>query len=155
MTPAHRTQWPALARRCAAALAGGLLLALSAPAQALAVAGPANAAGAVEPGRGAGKTPPPTAAVAATLDLLPARITAVDLAAGTITVRGQTVPLHAQQLRVLGPGGQVLGARALRAGQAVRLALEPAAGAASAAAQASTQNTAQPARRVVLIYIDG
>jgi hypothetical protein len=159
MTQPHPAQASTLvtararAMATATATAACLLLALAAPAQVQAMAGPANAAGAAESGRSAAKAPPPTAAAATTLDLLPARITAVDLAAGTITLRGQTVPLHAQQLRVLGAGGQVLGPRALRAGQAVRLALEPAvkAGAASATAPAAEP----PARRVVLIYIDG
>jgi hypothetical protein len=130
-------------------LALGLwLAAVAGPAAAMAVAGPAGTA---EQGR---RLVPdvPAAAVAPALDLFAARLDAVDLAGGKVTVRGQQVPLHPTQLRVLGQGGQVLGARSLRTGQAVRLALEPQAPAAAApAASAATAS----ARRVVLIYIDG
>lgn len=128
-----------------AALAGGLLLAaLAGTAQAMAVAGPGGTA---DQGRRLVAAEPAPGAVAATLDLVSARLDAVDLAAGQVTVRGQRVPLHAEQLRVLDRRGQNLGPRGLRAGQAVRLALEPA-----VAAQAGNP---APARRIVLIYIDG
>jgi hypothetical protein len=131
-----------------AALGAGLLLAaLAGPAHAVAVAGPGGTA---EQGRRLVVAEPVRGAVAPTLDLVSARLEAVDLAAGTVTVRGQRVPLHAEQLRVLGSGGQNLGPRGLRAGQDVRLALEPAAPAAAASA-----GSPAPARRIVLIYIDG
>jgi hypothetical protein len=149
--------------RCALAglaMAGLLLagLALALPAAATAVAGPGGTA---EQGRRLVPATPAAGATAATLDLVAARIEAVDLAAGSITLRGQSVPLHASQLRVLGAGGQPLGPRSLRAGQAVRLALEPVAEPALAAtatagvASAPTTAPAAPsARRIVLIYID-
>ncbi len=138
-------------------LAASLLLAMlagaSAPAAAVAVAGPGGTA---EQGRRLVLAQPTAGAAAATLELVAARIDAVDLVAHSITVRGQRLPLHAELLRVLGPGGQVLGPRGLRAGQQVRLALEPTlptpeAGAASASA---TTPAALPQRRIVLIYID-
>lgn len=132
-------------------LAAGLLLAaLAGTVQATAVAGPGGTA---EQGRRLVLAEPAPGATAPTLDLLSARLEAVDLTAGTVTVRGQRVPLHAAQLRVLGAGGQNLGPGSLRAGQAVRLALEPLLPAAPAAA-ASAGGPA-PARRIVLIYIDG
>jgi hypothetical protein len=130
------------------ALAAGLLLAaLAGPAAAVAVVGPGGTA---EQGRRLVlDTPPASTASGSTLDLVSARLDAVDLAAGFVTVRGQRVPLHATALRVLGRGGQVLGPRGLRAGQAVRLAFDPAPQASAAAASAPA-----PARRIVLIYID-
>ncbi|GCL65687.1 hypothetical protein [Pseudaquabacterium pictum] len=137
MTPLH----------CAAWAAGALLAALAGTAQAVVVAGPGGTA---EQGRRLVVAEPAPGAVAPTLDLVSARLDAVDLAAGSVTVRGQRVPLHAEQLRVLGSGGQNLGPRGLRAGQAVRLALEPAMPAAAASA-----GSPAPARRIVLIYIDG
>lgn len=124
------------------------LAAVAGPAAATAVAGPGGTA---EQGRRLVPDAPAAAAPATSLDLFAARLDAVDPAGGTVTVRGQRVPLHPSQLRVLGQGGQVLGPRSLRAGQAVRLALEPLAPPAPAASAA----TAAPARRVVLIYIDG
>lgn len=128
-------------------LAAGLLLgALAGPAQAMAVAGPGGTA---EQGRRLVLAEPAAAANASTLDLVSARLEAVDQAAGTVTVRGQHVPLHPGLLRVLGSRGEVLAVRNLRAGQAVRLALEPLAPAAAASAAPA------PVRRVVLIYIDG
>ncbi len=152
MTPAH----PVF-------LATGLLLAaLAGTAGAVAVAGPGGTA---EQGRRLVLAAPAVGATAPTLDLVSARLEAVELGAGTVTVRGQLVPLHAAQLRVLGPGGQLLGPRSLRAGQAVRLALEPDAPllpAADASAPTSATSavtpaasSAAPARRIVLIYIDG
>jgi hypothetical protein len=128
-------------------LALGLWLAAAAgPAAAL--AGPAGVA---EQGRRLVPEAPAAAVTTPSLDLFAARLDAVDLARGIVAVRGQRVPLHPTQLRVLGQGGQMLDARSLRSGQAVRLALEPQAAAAPAASAA----TAAPARRVVLIYIDG
>jgi len=141
-----------------AALAAAVLLAvLAGPASAVAVAGPGGTA---EQGRRLVVASPAPGATAATLDLVSARLEAVDLGANTITLRGQRVPLHATQLRVLGAAGQTLGPRSLRAGQAVRLALEPAAPppaeSASANSSAATgATTSAPARRIVLIYIDG
>lgn len=134
---------------------GGALATLAVPAAAIAVTGPGVAAAAEHGRRAALTTPAPatTQTIATrttpTLDLVRTRIDAVDLAAGTVTVRGQTLPLHAQQLRVLGPSGQVLGATGLRAGQQVRLALDPLQPAAGAAAAAAAP------RRIVLIYVDG
>jgi hypothetical protein len=130
------------------ALAAGLLLAaLAGPAAAVAVVGPGGTA---EQGRRLVlDTPSASTASASTLDLVSARLEAVDLGAGSVTVRGQRVPLHATALRVVGRGGQVLGPRSLRAGQAVRLALDTPAQAPAAAASAPA-----PARRIVLIYID-
>ncbi len=145
-------------RRLAVGIASGLcgaLAMLALPAAASAVAGPAGTA---EQGRRVVVATPAPGAIAATLDLVSARIDAVDLAAGTITLRGQVVPLHAQQLRVLGPGGQLLGPRSLRAGQPVRLALEtlqPVAAATTATAASAAAAGPTAPRRIVLIYIDG
>jgi hypothetical protein len=90
------------------------------------------------------------------LDLVAARIDAVDATATSITVRGRPVPLHPTLLRVLGPGGKPLGGpRLLRAGMQVRFALEPEPAAPASAATARTGAAAeQPARRIVLIYVD-
>jgi hypothetical protein len=126
------------------------LAALAGPAVAIAVAGPAGKA---EQGRRPVLDGPVPAAAAPSLDLFAGRLDAVDLVGGTVTVRGQRVLLHPTQLRVLGQGGQVLGPRSLRAGQAARLALEPQEPA--TAATAASAATTAPARRVVLIYIDG
>lgn len=132
-----------------------MALALSAGgALAAAVVGESESAG---KGRSVVPTPPPAVAVQPSLDLIPARLEAVNLAERTVTLRGQRVPWHAERLKVLGAGGQQLSTSALRAGQAVRLALEPelpaaAQGNAKAAAGAKM---AAPARRIVLIYIDG
>lgn len=126
-------------RRLATVLAAALPLA----AQAVMLAGPGGTA---EQGRRmvlpTPGTPPPAAAAPA-LDLVSARLDAVDSAAGRVVIRGQSVPLHPQALRVIGPGGQVLaGAGSLAAGQSVRFALEP-----------SQPGTARE-RRIVLIFID-
>ena len=124
--------------------------------QAVAVAGPGGTA---EQGRRLVVAAPAKGAAQPSLDLMAARLEAVDPAALTVTVRGQRVPLHPERLRVLGAGGQVLGVRALRAGQTVRLALEPMQPTAAApAAKASATGAAKAdasARRIVLIYIDG
>jgi len=154
------------AGRLAAPMAVSALAALAAltalhagSAHAMAVAGPGGTA---EQGRRLVVARPAAGASQPSLDLLPARLEAVDLATQVVVVRGQRVPWHAERLRVLGAGGQVLGPAALRAGQSVRLALEPvaparAATAASAAssAAAGAADAATPARRIVLIYIDG
>jgi hypothetical protein len=135
----------------------GLWMAAAAgPVAAITVPGPAGNA---EQGRRQVPDAPAPAAAVPALDLFAARLDAVDLAGGMVTVRGQRVPLHPTLLRVLGKGGEVLGPRSLRAGQAARLALEPqepatAAIAATAATGASAAKAA-PARRIVLIYIDG
>lgn len=135
-----------------------LLAALLAPAaQAMAVSGPGGTA---EQGRRLVVAAPAPGASQPALDLVAARLEAVDLAAGTVTLRGKPVPLHPQALRVLGNGGQVLGMRSLRAGQQVRLALEPAAPPSTPPAAASgppgVSAAGKPAeRRIVLIYIDG
>ena len=140
MTSAMTSRRPVL-------LAAALLLgAWAGPAQAMAVAGPGGTA---EQGRRLVLAEPAAAANAPTFDLVAARLEAVDQAAGTVTVRGQRVPLHASVLRVLGSRGEVLAVQHLRAGQAVRLALEPVAPTAAASAAPA------PVRRVVLIYIDG
>ncbi len=123
-------------RRLAIALAAALPLA----AQAVLLAGPGGTA---EQGR---RTVLPTPGAAApavaapALDLVSARLDAVDSATGRVLIRGRLVPLHPQALRVIGPGGQAMaGAASLAAGQAVRFALEPG---------------NAPERRIVLIYID-
>lgn len=123
-------------RRLAAALAAALPLA----AQAMLLEGPGGTA---EQGRRmVMPTPAPAASVPA-LDLVAARLDAVDSAGGRVVIRGQSVPLHPQALRVIGPGGQVMaGAGSLAAGQSVRFALEP-----------SQTGTARE-RRIVLIFID-
>lgn len=137
----------AMTSRRSLLLAAGLWLgALAGPAQAMAVAGPGGTA---EQGRRQVLAEPTSTAKAPTLDLVSARLEAVDQAAGTVTVRGQRVPLHASALRVLGSRGETLAPHNLRAGQAVRLALEPVAPTPAASAAPA------PARRVVLIYIDG
>ena len=156
-----------------------VVLALSTgSALAVAVAGPAAAGGKFDPGRPTvPSTRPAPGAAQPSLDLLPARLEAVNLAARTVTIRGQRVPLHAERLRVFGAGGRLLDPAALRPGQAVRLALEPEAPVAAQAkpnanpnananANANAKVSANaraaagakvtpPARRIVLIYIDG
>ena len=149
------------------ALLAGLLAATAGLAQATAVAGGPGAGSSVG-GSGSGSTParrfvPAAAAAGAdapTLDLVNARIDAMDAQAGTITVRGKLLPLHPTHLRVVGPGGQALsGARALRPGMQVRFALEPEAHAGRAATPHGPQPAAgadavPAARPIVLIYID-
>lgn len=121
------------ARACAIA-------ALAAPAIAAAVlvAGPGGTA---EQGRRSVVAAPPAGVASApALDLVPARLDAVDAAAGRVVVNSRPVPLDSARLRVIGPGGQRLaGVTSLAAGQQIRFALEP--------------GTA-PVRRIVLIYID-
>lgn len=114
-------------------------LGLPATAPAALVTGPGGTA---EQGRRTVSAPLPPAGVAAApaLDLVAARLEAVDSAAGRVVVHGKSVALDSAGLRVIGPAGQRLaGASALAAGQQIRFALEP--------------GTA-PARRIVLIYID-
>jgi hypothetical protein len=145
-----------------AGLAAGLLAGLAGPAQAIAVAGDtgvgnnSNSA----PARRFVPSAPAAGADAPALDLINARIDAVDAEARAITVRGKPLPLHPTRLRVVGPGGQTLsGARVLRPGMQVRFALEPepragrvaAAGAADPAGGADALPAARP---IVLIYID-
>ncbi len=92
--------------------------------------------------------PAAVAADAAAMTLSSATIDAVDPAAGRITLRGRPVALHPTALRVVDPAGlRLAGAQSLRAGMAVRFALE------QAAADAGT-SAAAGARRIVLIYID-
>lgn len=145
MTCAMTSRRPVLL--AAGLLLGALLLGTCpGPAQAMAVAGPGGTA---EQGRRLVLAEPAAPANAPALDLVSARLEAVDQAGGTVTVRGQRVPLHASMLRVLGSRGEVLSLRNLRAGQAVRLALEPVAPTAAASAAPA------PVRRAILIYIDG
>lgn len=121
------------------ALLTAAALALPLVAQAALVAGPGGSA---EQGRRVVFAAPAVAAAASTpaLDLMAARLEAVDAAAGRVVLQGRAVTLHPQSLRVVGPGGQALsGASALAAGQQVRFALEP--------------GTAVN-RRIVLIFID-
>jgi hypothetical protein len=151
---------------------GVLVLALSVPAgSALATAGGGGAGIAAQGRGGVSSTPAAAGASQNTPELLPARLDAVDLTKRTVTVRGQLVPLHPDHLKVLGRGGQTLGPAALRAGQTVRLALEPevttnlpanangkahANANANAGSAAATKGAASAsARRIVLIYIDG
>lgn len=138
--------------RAKAGLIALVLAAAGGQADATAVAGPG---GINDPGRrpvtAATVATPAPGAVAPTLDLVAARLDAVDLSAGTVTVRGQRVPLHPSDLRVFDGGGRALGPSQLRAGQSVRLALEPLpTGMASPASAAA----AAAGRRIVLIYID-
>ncbi len=91
------------------------------------------------------------------LTLVAARIDAVDLKAGTLTLKGLAVPLHPSALRILGSGGQSLGGPAnLRAGMNVRVGLEPEAAVSAAAATPvpAASRGAPPLRRIVLIYVD-
>lgn len=133
------------ARRLAATLALLALGAAAGAAHAAAIAGPGGTA---EQGRRQVAVAP-----APTLDapaLVSARIDAVDADGRHITLRGNSVPLHGQQLRVLGPGGAALsGVQALRAGMQVRFGLEPEARVGNPAGLA-----APPERRIVLIYVD-
>jgi hypothetical protein len=116
----------------------------------------AVAGGAGEPGRRQAAAPPPPAATHAaaaspTLDLVAARLDAVDPSGASVTVRGQRVTLHPSALRVLDARGQAVGVRQLRAGQQVRLALEPLPEGMASPASAAAAATA---RRIVLIFID-
>jgi hypothetical protein len=147
-----------IARR-SGVLAAGLtstLLVLAGSVSAAAVAGPGGTA---EQGRRQVSAAPVAGAVAATLELVAGRIEAVDAKAGTVTLRGAVLPLHAA-LKVLGPGGQALGGvGALRRGMVVRFALElpPSAAAGADAAtisRAAASAAARGARRIVLIYVD-
>jgi hypothetical protein len=151
------------------ALLAGLVAVAAGPAQAMAVAVAGNSGAGNSGNSGASAlryvpSAPAPGADAPTLELISARIDAVDGQAWTITVRGKLLPLHPGRLRVVGMGGQALsGIRALRPGMQVRFALEPephAGRAASAAAPypaanvASSTDTAPAVRAVVLIYID-
>ncbi len=123
-------------------------LALAGSAQAAAVAGPGGTA---EQGRRLVQAAPVAGADAPTLDLVAARIEAVDAEGRSITVAGRPVPLHPQQLRVLGTaGGAATGPHALQPGMQVRFALEPLLRGGAGSAQA----TSAPVRRIVLIMID-
>lgn len=127
-----------LARRSARALAIAALT-LPAIASAVLVTGPGGTA---EQGRRTVSAAPAVAdaASAPSLDLVSARLDAVDAAAGRVVVNSKSVALDRDRLRVIGTAGQRLaGASALAAGQQIRFALEP--------------GTA-PVRRIVLIYID-
>lgn len=127
--PAVSARWPSACL---------LALLLAPAAQAVLVAGPGGSA---EQGRRI-VLPSPAEPAASTpaLDLVAARLDAVNVAAGRVVVNGRSVTLHPSALRVIGPGGQALGgAAALSAGQQVRFALEP-----GTAAE----------RRIVLVFID-
>ena len=135
------------------------------PVQATAVAGgavasPGHSAGSGTPVRHYVPSAPAPGAEAPTLELVNARIDAIDVEARVITVRGKPLSLHPTRLQVVGPGGQALsGARALRPGMQVRFALEPEGRADRAAgvgsSQASAIADAAPANRpIVLIYLD-
>lgn len=136
-------------------LATALLAGLGGPAGAMAVDGPGGTA---EQGRRLVVAAPTNGAVAATLDLVSARLDGVDATAGTLNLRGQAVPVHTERLRVQGPRGQDLGGlRALRAGMQVRFALEPLAantGAGLSPAAAASAAAGAPARRVVLVQVE-
>lgn len=140
---------------CRGILAVALLAALGGPAAAMAVDGPGGTA---EQGRRMVVASPTQGAAAATLDLVNARLDGVDAAAGTLTLRGQTVPVHPERLRVQGPRGQDLGGlRALRAGMQVRFALEPlpaSPGAGLSPAAAASAAASTPPRRVVLVQVE-
>ena len=143
-----------------AVLAGvlaGVLVAVAGAAQAAAVAGPGGTA---HQGRRLVQAEPTVGADAATLDLIEARIEAIDAKANTVTVGGKPVPLHPTRLRVVGPGGGALaGVSALRPGMRVRFALEPEARGAALPAAISTSagpraNPAGAPRSIVLVYLD-
>ncbi|MDT7834247.1 hypothetical protein [Aquabacterium sp. OR-4] len=123
-------------RALTCALAGSLL-ALPLAAQAILQDGPG---GTLEQGRRTVLSAPAPAAASATLELVGARLDALNLATGRVVVNGRSATLHPTALRVFGPAGQPMsGASALAAGQTLRFALEP--------------GTA-PERRIVLIFID-
>lgn len=128
-----------MSRRCRPGLWMLAALALSLTARAALVAGPGGSA---EQGRRMVLEAPAPAGAASTpaLDLVAARLDAVDSAGGRVVIQGRSVALHPQTLRVIGASGQTLaGAASLSAGQQVRFALEP--------------GTAAN-RRIVLIFID-
>lgn len=135
-------------------LGAGWLACSASGAAAVAVSG---TDGTADQGRRTVIAAPASGVDAPALTLLAARIDAVDLKAGTLTVRGIAVPLHPSALRILGSGGQSLGGPAsLRAGMNVRIGLEPEA-AASGAARTPVPAASRgepPLRRIVLIYID-
>ncbi len=141
--------WTAAGMACALLLSAGAV-------NAAAVAGPGGTA---EQGRRQVTAAPTAGAVAATLELVAGRIEAVDSAVGTVTLRGEVLPVH-PALKVLGPGGQALGGvRALQRGMVVRFAFEPPAAApvgadAATASRAAASAAARGARRIVLIYVD-
>lgn len=133
------------ARRLAARLALLALGTLAGAAHAAAIAGPGGTA---EQGRRQVADSPALTPDAPAL--ISARIDAVDTDGRHITLSGKSVPLHGQQLRVLGPGGAALsGVQALRAGMQVRFGLEPEARVGNPAPLG-----APPERRIVLIYVD-
>ena len=145
---------------CGAVLAGVLVggrVAMAGAAQAAAVAGPGGTA---QQGRRLVQAEPAVGAAAATLDLIVARIEAIDAKTNTVTVGGKPVPLHPTQLRVVGPGGSALaGVSALRPGMRVRFALEPEARGAGLPAVIVTPasphaSPAEASRPIVLVYID-
>jgi hypothetical protein len=143
-------------RSCILACAAAAATLATSAALATAVAGPEGTAGQAR--RSVIAAPAPGVNGPA-LTLITARIDKVDASGQSVTLRGQSVALHPTALRVLGPGGQPLGGpQALRAGMRVRFALEPepvqAAGAATGRASAAS-DAAAPARRIVLIYVDG
>lgn len=143
--------WRAAARLALPALATA---ALAGAAQAAAIAGPGGTA---EQGRRQVVfTATPAASLGAPmLELVSARIDAVDADGRSITVRGKPVPLHGQQLRVLAPGGGALpGARSLRAGMQVRFGLEPEARPVAQTASPVAAAAPPAERRIVLIYVD-
>ena len=143
--------WRAAARLALSALATA---ALAGAAQAAAIAGPGGTA---EQGRRqVAFTATPAASLGAPmLELVSARIDAVDADGRSITVRGKPVPLHGQQLRVLAPGGGALpGARSLRAGMQVRFGLEPEARPVTQTASPVAAAAPPAERRIVLIYVD-
>ena len=145
---------------CGAVLAGvlvGALVAMAGAAQAAAVAGPGGTA---QQGRRLVQAEPAVGADAATLDLIEARIEAIDAKANTVMVGGKPVPLHPTQLRVVGPGGLALaGVSALRPGMRVRFALEPEARGAALPVAIGTSagpraNPTVAPRPIVFVYID-
>jgi hypothetical protein len=148
--PGARPAWAITWLALALAAGAGNAWAIAAPESGATVAAPGPAAAAARP---AASSPTESA-----LSLVPGRIESVDTAAGTIVLHGgMPVPLHPTQLRVLGPRGQPLaGVRALRAGMAVRVALEPepAVKAAAVPGLRASAPSAPPPRRIVLIYVE-
>lgn len=125
-------------------LAAGLgpMLLPAAASAAMVAGGAGGAGGSAEQARRLVVAAPAPGAAAAGLVLAAATVQAVDPRAQRITLHGRVVALHPTALRVQGRSGQPLGGvAALRAGQAVRFALEP-------------LETPGAERRIVLVIVD-
>ena len=130
-----------------AALLG--LAGLAGPAQAVVISGPGGSA---EQGRRLVVAEPAAGARQPAPGLLAARIEAIDPAGQWLRLLGQQVPVHPTALRVLGASGPLAGGLpALRAGQAVRFALEPDSPPPAAAQPGRPAPAAAPRRLILLI----